>query len=453
MVELFTNSAPRVPSQWLDDLVMGLKLKNHSEYMKEREVLLDAYEGNNLRELNDVFFTNDEGKVQKSVPSATQNLIDRAIRRRSLVYKNQPDYGDVKWPNGYDPNKRWQFMKGSERTANNIGTVLLRPKVIDGVMDYELLWEYMPFFGENPLDPTGILYSVIVPSAEMSTPKREWVWWTKDTLLVMNDNGKVISQPDNPKNANRYGMLPFVTANVRMGREYWSWGYGKPLLDANTAINVALTEMRLGVRYSMMGQWVATGEFDDKAIVKGTDKVIKLPTGATLQAIAPPAEMNAAVEYIKAEYDMTLQNIGMKIKFADTGEAQSGISLKIESVELLELREDDVAIWNMVDDNLYEKEKAVWKVDGTGDLPERTTNFSEIEFPKTPEEQQGQDQWDLDHGQTTEALILMRENPDGYNTEEEAQEQVNKNKSASVPPRVTGSAFPTQGRRGEDGGI
>ena len=442
MVDVFTNGIPNVPSQWLDDMVLNLKAKNHAEFQREREKLLDAYEGNNAEDLTKDYFKNKEKAVQSSVPNASQNLIDRAIRRRSLVYKNEPDYGkDIKWPDGYLPDKRWRFFKGAERAANNIGTVLLRPKTVDEQMRYEWIWNYLPFFDEDPLEPTGIMYSVVAPSADISkSPEIEWLWWSKDTLLLLDSNGKIKPQSDNPENINKYGILPFVTVNVRMGREYWQWGYGKPLLDANTAINVALTEMRLGIRFTMMGQWVVTGPLDDTKITKGVDQVIKLPAGSTMEAIAPPAKMAEAVQYIRTEYDNVFQNMGMKIKWADAGDAPSGISLKIEGIELLELRQDDVAIWKNADAELYEIEQVVWKVDFNGELPERTINFTEVEFPVTPEQQQSADQWDLDHGQITEAQILRRNDPDGYKDEAAAQVQVDKNKATTAPARVASGA-------------
>ncbi len=440
-VDIFINTFPKVPAQWLGDMVLALKRKNHQDFQREREVLLDAYEGNNLQELTDGYFKNKENKVQTSVPGASQNLIERAIRRRSLVYKNRPDYGVAEWPEGYDPMKRWLFFKSSERTANNIGTVLLRAKVIDGIMHRELLTEYIPFFKEDPLVPTGILYPVTAAAADITAkPETQWVFWTKDNLVVFNANGVPIEQKDNPENINRDGILPFVTVSVREGRDYWRWGYGKPLFDANLAINVALTEMRLGVRYSMMGQWVATGVNDDTKIVKGVDQTINLPAGATLEAIAPPAKMAEAVEYIKTEYENAYQNMGMLVQWGEDGGVPSGESLKVKNIELLELREDDVATWQVADEQLYAVEQAVWE----GALPKRVINYDEISFPVTPTEQQAQDQWDLDHGLITEAQILMRDNPDGYKTEKKAQEQIEKNRAAGPqrPGRLRINATP-----------
>ena len=131
----------------------------------------------------------------------------------------------------------------------------------------------------------------------------------------------------------------------------------------------------------------------------------------------------------------------MLVQWGDDGGVPSGESLKVKNIELLELREDDVATWQVADEQVYEVEQAVWG----SPLPKRTVNYDEIEFPVTPTEQQAQDQWDLDHGLITEAQILMRDNPDGYKTEAQAQKQIDKNREtqkANAPQRSSGlSAF------------
>ena len=430
------NTFPVVPAVWLGDMVINLKRSNHQKFMDDREILIEAYEGDNLQELTEGFFKNQSGVVQKSVPTAKQNLLDRGIRRISLVYKKEPAYGTEKWPKGYDPMKRWLFMKNSERMANNIGTILLRPVVRGGMMDYELIWNYIPFFEDDPLTPTGILYSVVTPSVKLNiVPEIEWVFWTAEQLVIFDANMKIRPQPENEKNENKFGILPFVTVNVRQGLGYWNWGYGNPLLDATTAINVGLTEMRQGMRYTMQGQWVATGVEDKTKIKLGVDQVISIPDGATLDAKAPPADMEGAATNIKTEYEGTFQNIGLHVTWGEGGGVPSGESLKVKNIELLERRQDDLTVWLKADEDLYEIEEVVWeKSDGTkGTLPEREVNFAEVEFPVTPEQQQARDEWDLDHGQITEAEILWRNDPDGYDDIEEAEAKVTANKASSAP--------------------
>ena len=62
------NTFPVVPEIWLGDMVINLKRTNHQKFMDDRETLIEAYEGDNLRQLTDKFFTSKEGRVKKSVP-------------------------------------------------------------------------------------------------------------------------------------------------------------------------------------------------------------------------------------------------------------------------------------------------------------------------------------------------------------------------------------------------
>ena len=50
-----------------------------------------------------------------------------------------------------------------------------------------------------------------------------------------------------------------------------------------------------------------------------------------------------------------------------------------------------------------------------------------------PEQQQQRDEWDLEHGQITEAEILWRNDPDGYKTIKEAEKKVTENKAKAAP--------------------
>ena len=117
----------------------------------------------------------------------------------------------------------------------------------------------------------------------------------------------------------------------------------------------------------------------------------------------------------------------------------------MKNIELLERREDALPVWLKGDSDLYEVERIVWpKSDGTkGKLQDREVNFAEVEFPVTPEQQQARDEWDLEHGQTTEAEILWRNDPDGFKTIKEAEKKVVDNKAQSGQPTIVSgrSAF------------
>ena len=97
--------------------------------LTRRQELLLAYLGDSIAHITEHYF-NEE--TFKEVPPASQNLLDRAIRKMSLVYKDQPehDYGSAKLPENYNEVKRWVAMRNAERRLNLLGTSLLHPRVI-----------------------------------------------------------------------------------------------------------------------------------------------------------------------------------------------------------------------------------------------------------------------------------------------------------------------------------
>ena len=115
--------------------------------------------------------------------------------------------------------------------------------------------------------------------------------------------------------------------------------------------------------------------------------------------------------------------------------------MKIKNLELIERREDDIAMLQTTDKDLYRVEKIVWAEKGdTPELPEfRSINYAEVSFPLTTAERVAKEQHLINTGQTSAAQLLWDSNPDGFASLEEAEERINKNRG-----RVTGrSPFST----------
>ncbi len=451
----FDGAIPILPSEWVPENAREARDEALKEELQSRDTLLGAYLGENIDETTRLYF---DANTWKEVPPARQNLIDRFIRRISLVYKSRPEYlysdtdnfEDVtKRPDQkeYDELDRWIFMKRSERKTNLLGTSLLHPVARDDKMDRDYIWFYFPFFEQsNPKKLAAVLYPLNQSTVDTSQSNQQtWVFWSQEKHFLIKNGARVGADKENPEDfSNPLGIMPFVQVSTREKDKGLGKGYGEPLWDANTSINTTFTEMRLGVRFDLMGQWVHTGHGDTKGVKTGVQDIIHLPSDDTLTVVAPEADMSSAIEVIRAEYENAAQNLGLIIKWADNGEAASGISLKIQSLELLERREDDVAVWTMADRDLYDVEKVVAEKGGLKALPEnRLINLAEIEFPVSPEEQQARDAADIAMGILTPAQILIRDNPDGFKNLEEAQKQIEENKAVNpAPARVsTRSAF------------
>lgn len=397
------------------------------EILDKRERLIDMYSQENISGhlIEDEMF--DAGAL-KTAPFPQQNIIDRAIRRMALVFKDQPEYDYAKpdkLPDWYDERRRWLFMKETERIANLLGTLMVRPIIRydesqEPYMDYERLWLYIPLFGQSSLTPEAVIYPITVPSSDMMVNLDIlWSYWSGSESYIVDSKGTRQKDEENEKGENPYGVMPWESFHIRpQVKGYWTKGYGEALADVNDAINVDLMEMRLGVRLNLLGQWYVTGLTDPNKTIKfGTGIAPNLPPGVELNCKTPQADMDSAIAKVKYEVENTLQNIGLHVMWGEKGGVPSGESLKVRNIELLERREDDVGQWQGFDERLYRKELLVSEKtkELSGSLPtERGINYQEVEFPLAPAEQRNRDDWWLDKGIVSLVDLYLRDNPDAF---------------------------------------
>jgi len=401
-----------------------------------RERLVDMY---SQEDISGHLMTGEmfDAAAMKTAPFPKQNIIDRAIRRLSLVFKDQPeyDYGEkAELPDWYDERRRWKFMKETERLGNLLGTLMVRPLVLQDdqgkfYMDYERLWLYIPFFADSQYTPEAVIYPITTPSDNMMLNLDVlWSYWSKEEAYIVNSKGVRQKDESNPEGKNAYGTLPWVSFHVRpQVKGYWTKGYGEPLADVNDHINVGLMEMRLGLRLNLLGQWYITGINDPKKAIKlGVNIAPQLPFGVELNCKTPQADMDGAISNLKMEIENTLQNVGLHVVWGEEGGVPSGESLKVKNIELLERREDDVAGQQTFDKSLYEKERLVAEKtpELKGNLPEdRGINYQEVEFPLHPQEQRDRDDWRLEKGVMSLVDIYLRDNPDAFSEIEDQEKR------------------------------
>ncbi len=426
----YVNTIPVPPSEWMADILDQERKQRFLAFMETRVGLVNRYSGDNLKDYITPYFGPD---TWREVPPARQNIIDRAIRKMALVYKNQPEYvfkPDA--PEEYDQIKRWQFFRNAERMANLLGTILLHPVIRGDILDYEVIWWYLPLFGEDPFRPEAIMYPLDIP-ATGKVQEMKWAYWDAEQTIIIDSNNTHHVSEDNPEEINPYGVLPFVSVHIRPQiDEYFVTGYGEALADTNDALNVTLTEMRLGLRLNMMGQWSVSGVPDDRKILMGVNKVVNLPENATLDVKGPTANISGAVEYLQAEYENAMQNIGHQVQWGGTADQPSAESVRAKAIESLERREDDVIVWSIADRDVYDLEVIISEAAKLGGLPkERTANYAEIEFPLSPQDERERDEWEINQGLTTAAAILIRENPDGFADEKAAIAKILENKAVN----------------------
>ena len=101
---------------------------------------------------------------------------------------------------------------------------------------------------------------------------------------------------------------------------------------------------------------------------------------------------------------------------------KSGVAIKLENLELLEAREDDVEKFRMVEEELHKVEQKIMQVEMNLSIPDEFhIDFTEIVFPD-PAQELAQWDWWIANGIKDKIDYIMENDPDKFESREEAIE-------------------------------
>ena len=274
--------------------------------------------------------------------------------------------------------------------------------------------------------PAAIMYPLLMQPEDVSyTNKLEYAYWDESIYAQYDSDGNIIDEYE-----HGYGVLPFVFTHREEQIDEFFVDGANDIVDCNEQVNIAMTEMQLGLRFQMFGQPFMTGVDSDKRIERaGSDQIIDLPEGATFGIVSPAGNIEAVIENIKFQVDLVAQNNHLYVQFAqDGGETPSGIALKIKDLERFEDYQDDIELWRMYEHELYHVEREIAAYNSI-DLPETLKlDFNEPEYPKTIQDQIAFDEHRLKHYMIDDADLLMEYNKDLNRNEAEKIVEKNKEK-------------------------
>jgi hypothetical protein len=292
-------------------------------------------------------------------------------------------------------------------------------------------FEYRPVYYFNvhlkdPFTPTAIMYPLLMQPEDVKfVDNCEWAYWDESVYIHYDENGNIIDAYE-----HGYGVLPFVFTHREEQIDEFFVDGANDIVDCNEQVNIAMTEMQLGLRFQMFGQPYMTGVDSDKRIERaGSDQIIDLPEGATFDIVSPAGNIEAVIENIKFQVDLVAQNNHLYVQFAqDGGETPSGIALKIKDLERFEDYQDDLELWKMYEHELYYIEREIAAYNDVK-LPEKLKlDFNEPEYPKTVQDQILLDEHRLKHYMIDDVDLLMEYNNDL--SRKEAEKIVEKNKES-----------------------
>ena len=426
------------------------ELKNVNRLKRREWVrrMLNYYGGNATNQYIENYFNSS---AFQEVPCYNANFTRRFINKMSRIYTVGTSRNVDRQ---YDQLtiKKDARMKHVERMTRLMGTVATQViyKEYNGMpyFDYRPVY-YFDVHLSDSFTPSAIMYPLLMQPDDISlTNKCEWAYWDESIYAHYDEDGNIIDEYE-----HGYGVLPFVFTHREEQIDEFFVDGANDIVDCNEQVNIAMTEMQLGLRFQMFGQPYMTGVDSDKRIERaGSDQIIDLPEGATFDIVSPQGSIESVIENIKFQVDLVAQNNHLYVQFAqDGGETPSGIALKIKDLERFEDYQDDLELWRMYEHEFYHVEREIAAYNNIK-LPESLKlDFKEPEYPKTVQDQIALDEHRLKHHMLDEVDLLMEYNNDL--SRKEAEKIVEKNKESrqeAVNEMFSNGNLPQQNEETED---
>ena len=394
----------------------------------ERERSELYYDGRTKKETESFF---DDTLIGQIV-TANNNITRRIINRISGVYLNSPDRKtEAKDYEELTRGKTTRFRR-AERLTNLLKYIAIKVTIRDDKFDYDIIKDFEPIYGDDPLVPIGITFPIAVSSAVFDTADEIWETWTDVDFFRHVKGGDVIPDPDNPEHVNPYGIIPimFVHADGVPEGSFTDVDPCLDLIETNLSINVAETEKNANIRFQSFGYPWITGADSDEEILISQNAFTKLPLNAKMGIESPPDTIASVTEAIKFKYQYIATNYGLDSSFVEGNTQESGLSRQMRNLELTENRSGQLTTWRDVETKSYEIERVIAKVKLKKDWPEEfSVDFHETELVLTEDEKRQDNEYNIEKGYTNAGEALFESDKDRFEDEKEALETVKLNLS------------------------
>ena len=395
-------------SDIIKESIQQLKWDNQSAILDMRDEALDYYTYNNTAKYIDQYFA---GSLQQEIPIYSINMTKKLINRISLVYKDAPtrliendNYASL------TQDKDWK-MKKFERVHNLLGTIAIHIAWEEDKFKYQPIMNFVPIMDPmDPLKPIGITYPLNKATADWrNTDEDLFVYWSNEEHYMFDATGRTYKV--NEDNINPYGKLPFVFVQpTHMIDEFWNEG-AMDIALGNKQIDIAMTMLQHHIR-TAGGQYVIEGRVDANNVQLGLNKVVVLEEGNMANISS-----NTSIQDIKSGIEFQLKTIAfnnnLTFDFGLSG-SKSGVALKIENLELLEAREDEVEKWRRAEKEIYEIEQIILQTETGNVLPDEISlDYKEVHFPDFDQERAEWD-WKFANGLADKYDYMMYKDPDKF---------------------------------------
>ena len=424
-------------SQYAETLIKqsikNLKFDNNQQRYRFIDKLLDYYQGDDTSKYITNYF---KASAFQEIPLMSYNVTKRMIDKMSRIYTLGASRTVADKQEEYDSLIRFKDfkMKHIEKMTKLVGTIAVQVSWKDNGNGLQY-FEYTPFYKfdvalnpENPLEPISITYPMLMPSDDSSTaPDPLYCSWTNEYKIIYDGHENEIERIPNP-----YGRIPFVFFHRDHQIDNFFCYPAFDIISVNEMINILFSELSIGSRYQLFGQYVATGLYQDETIQRaGSDEIIVMPEGTDLKIISPDVNVDGGLKLARAMLELVAQNNHLNISFSETNRDRpsSGIALKIKDLEKFEDYQDDLEIFAHYERSLYDLEQTIALVNGIQLPNDFGVDFNEPEYPMMVQDEIAWNTWLLDNNMTTRAKLMVKYNKDltPVQAEQELKENEGKN--------------------------
>ena len=428
----------------IDDSIKRQKI----EQAKNRRALiykmLDYYNGDNTEQYVKERFS---ASSFQEVPISSLNITKRFVDKMSRVYTLGANRTLQSKQDVYDDLTKIKDvkLKHFEKMTKLLGTIAVHIGMDDNI-DGTKCFKYTPKYAFDvildeldPFTPVAIKYPIILNTDDASVGNEvlQYAYYDDQGYIIYDDTGRELKAE-----THDLGVLPFVF----MHKDHQQLEFHTPgafdIINANEQLNILFTEMNLGMRFQMFGQYTVTGMYADENIQRaGSDEIIILPEGASMNILAPSVNVNDAITLAKTMLEVTASNNHLTVSFIDPQKdrPQSGTALQIRNIEYNEKYVDDLGLWTKNEMELYALEKRVAASNGIS-LPNNIgIDFNEPKTIMTTPEEIAMNTWMLENNLTTKAKLLKKQNDDL--TLEQAQAEIKENESVNGKKEQQGGSI------------
>ena len=412
----------------MHDLLKDFKLIKSQRRRRAIEKKIDYYTGTYTAQY---IVSRFSGDAFNEVPPYETNFTRKFVNKISRIYtlgakRTIGSKTQTKLYESLIPTKDVR-MKHSERMTRLLGTIANRVFWKDGKFEYRPVYSFECYFNEDPFTPSAIIYPLLHNVYDVSdSQETQWAYWDKSSYKIVDVEGVSLKEEVNP-----YGILPFVFTHREDQIDEFLVEGAQDIVSCNEQVNIAMTEMQLGLRFNMFGQpWVSGINSDQSMARAGSNEILDMGEEGSYNVTSPAGDVTGAIDNIRFQIELVALNNHLWVQWSEQGgEVPSGISLMIKDIERKEDYFDDIALWRLYEQDLYKVERIIAEYNGISLPEEFGVDFIEVEYPKTVQDQIARDNFDLEHNLITEAKIMARENKDL--TIEQAQKVIDENKKAN----------------------